>query len=130
VNKLFSIFLVFAVALSSVGMSVSQHLCTMSKKEIEQSKCDMCSSEKHGAEKQLPKPGKKSCCSNESIHLRLDTDATHVVTPVAPQPLFSVALFSLVYETEQVLEISTRAVHSHFDLISFPITEENTVLRV
>jgi hypothetical protein len=130
VNKIFSIFLVLAVALSSVGMSVSQHFCTMSKKEIEASKCKMCSSEKHGTEKQTSKSDKKPCCSNESIHLRLDTDATHVAKSFTPQPLFTVALTDLIYLTEQVLDVSNRPFRSDLHLISFPLTEENTVLRV
>lgn len=133
VNKLLSIFLVFAVSLSSVGMSVSQHFCTMSKKEIEQSKCDMCSSEKHGSDKKPGsdgKPGKKSCCSNESIHLRLDTDATNVASQTAPQPLIATALFVLVHQAEQMVEVSSSPYCSTFDLNSFPLTEEYTVLRV
>ena len=133
VNKLLSIFLVFAISLSSVGMSVSQHVCTMSKKEIEQSKCEMCSSEKHGSERKPgtdAKPDKKSCCSNESIHMRLDTDATNRASQYAPQPLIAAALFVLGHEAEQKIELSSRPHRSTCDLNSFPLTEENTVLRV
>lgn len=128
-KKYFSIFLILIVALSSVGMSVSQHFCTMSKEEIEASACDMCASEDHGSEKSDSRD-KKSCCSQESVHLRVDTDATNTKIPQAPQPLIAAPLFALLlqWETSDDQLDPTGAVDQ--SLPSFPLAEKHTVLRV
>lgn len=124
-KNLFSIFLLLSVALSSVGMSVSQHLCSMSKEEIEASMCDMCSKEDHGDQQ----TDEKSCCSNESVHLRLDSDATSTKTQHTPQPIISDRPFELVLEA-----LASRS--SHLGQVrgkllpTFPLSEEHCVLRV
>jgi hypothetical protein len=129
VKKYFSIFLVMIVALSSVGMSVSQHFCTMSKEEIEASACDMCASEDHGKD-EAGKSSEKSCCSDESVHLRVDTDATSTKTPVAPQPLISEPLLTLLVDAETSTTLPGLSLSSDQSLPAFPLAEEHTVLQV
>jgi hypothetical protein len=125
VQKLLSIFLLITIALSSVGMSVSQHSCSMSEQEIEANLCTMCSSEDH----QQPAEDEESCCSDEAVHLRLETDATHQFSNLVLQPLIAVAAFDLE------LQLAPVAVHlPSASLLNPEIdprrTERKTVLRV
>jgi hypothetical protein len=129
VKKLFSIFLLVTVALSSVGMSVSQHFCTMSKEEIEANACDMCSSKDHG-EKEGSVGTEKSCCSNEAVHLKLDTDATGTRSVDAPQPLFTALPLILVLTSEEAPRASVSDRSASPNLAAFPLAEKHTVLRV
>ncbi len=142
VKKLVSIFLLIAFAFSSVGLSATQHLCSMSKEEIAANKCGMCASEKQDEEsgsrdeemgtgkKTADKPAdKKSCCSNESIHLKLDTDATSAKLVSDLQPLFIAALLTSVIESD-VSSATVLPPTPCFSLRSFPLAEEHTVLRV
>ena len=128
-KKYFSIFLVLIIALSSVGMSVSQHLCTMSKEEIEASACDMCASE-HRGEADAGEPGENSCCSEESVHLKVDTDATSARTPEAPQPLSTVSRPSLLLHAVATAELTDLARTADRWLATFPTSEEHTILRL
>jgi hypothetical protein len=129
VKKYFSIFLILIVALSSVGMSVSQHFCTMSKEEIEAKSCKMCASKNHGKD-EAGKSDKKSCCSDKSVHLRLDADATSAKTLQAPQPLISALPFALLLHAEVPTVLVGPNWTADQALPSFPLAEKHTVLRV
>ena len=117
------------VALSSIGMSVSQHFCTMSKEEIEASACDMCASEDHG-EDLTGASEEKSCCSDQSVHLRVDTDATGAKLPTPPQPLISASLFPALLTEESASELPPSVFSAEGSIPSFPLTQEHTVLLV
>ena len=97
----------------------------MSKEEIEANQCDMCSSESHGE----AEDGEDSCCSDRSLHVKLETDATTARLPDAPQPLFFAAILTILSEV-----VSERPALQTADLDlapqSFPPTQEHTVLRV
>ena len=97
----------------------------MSKQEIEANLCTMCSSEDH----QQPAEDEESCCSDEAVHLRLETDATHHTSTLVVQPLIVNAVFELDLELAQVAAQLPSA--SPLDPQIDPRrTERKTVLRV
>ena len=125
VQKLLSILLLIAIALSSVGMSVSQHSCSMTEEEIEASSCTMCSSEDHDKQ---PIEDEEACCSDEAVHLRLETDPRHHASSLVLQPLIANVVFELDVAPVQVLAQVRPSLP--LDPATDPHTLESTVLRV
>lgn len=97
----------------------------MSKEEIEASMCDMCAKDDHGESQN----DEKSCCSNEAVHLRVDTEATSAKAQETPQPIISEPLLELVFDPTNTLPIPQGLTRIE-TLPAFPLTEEHTVLRV
>jgi hypothetical protein len=126
-GKAFSIILLLAVTLSSVGFTTLAWYCPMAKKaNVEKALCHACKKEKQ----QKPNCEKDDCCKQQAELMKLQPDLS---TAVKLQPnLDSPEMDVLVQIVEEPSTPVKRWSHRQLSTSALPdrVAHEHTVLRI